>query len=102
LETTLLTDGERPEKVDNSIQDERTPMVHLPKRNGKPYRRMNLGKQNDNKWKKALFGAAIGITLSGILALSLYSLSGQGLYLAIIGLGAGIGFSIGGGLDQQI
>jgi len=77
-------------------------MVHLPKRNGKPYWRMNLGKQNDNKWKKALFGAAIGIAISGILALSLFYLSGQGLYLAIIGLGAGIGFSIGGGLDQQI
>jgi hypothetical protein len=64
--------------------------------------RMNLGRQNDNKWKKALFGAAIGIILSGILALLLYYLSGQGLYLAFIGLGAGIGFSIGGGLDQTV
>ena len=63
---------------------------------------MNLGKQNDNKWKKALFGAAIGILLSGVLALSLYHLSGQALYLAFIGLGAGIGFSIGGGLDHTV
>jgi hypothetical protein len=69
---------------------------------GKTDWRMNLGKQNDNKWKKAFFGAAIGTAFSGILALSLYFLSGQGLYLAIIGLGAGIGFSIGGGLDQTI
>ncbi len=61
---------------------------------------MNLGKQKDNKWKKALFGAAIGTIVSAALALSLYILSGQALYLAIIGLGAGIGFSIGGGLDK--
>jgi hypothetical protein len=87
------------EKVDNSMQDERTPQVHYKMEN---FWRMNLGKQNDNKWKKALFGAAIGTTFSGILAFSLYFLSGQGLYLAIIGLGAGIGFSIGGGLDHSI
>jgi hypothetical protein len=37
-----------------------------------------------------------------VLAVFLYLLSGQGLYLAIIGLGAGIGFSIGGGLDNPI
>jgi hypothetical protein len=37
-----------------------------------------------------------------VLAVFLYLLSGQGMYLAIIGLGAGIGFSIGGGLDTPI
>ncbi|MCB2214277.1 hypothetical protein KQH50_02660 [bacterium] len=60
---------------------------------------MNLGKLNENKWKKALFGAAMGTLFSAVLAIFLYLLSGQALYLAIIGLGAGIGFSIGGGLD---
>lgn len=63
---------------------------------------MNLGNQNENKWKKAIFGAALGTVISAILALLLYFLSGQGLYLAIIGLGAGIGFSIGGGLDANL
>ena len=91
------------EKVDNNMQDERTSWSTTQERkNRKIYWRMNLGTQNDNKWKKALFGAAIGTAFSGILALSLYFLSGQGLYLAIIGLGAGIGFSIGGGLDHSI
>jgi hypothetical protein len=61
---------------------------------------MNLGKLNVNKWKKALFGAALGTLISAALAIFLYLLSGQALYLAIIGLGAGIGFSIGGGLDN--
>ncbi len=64
--------------------------------------RMNLGKQKENKWKKALFGAAIGTIISAVLAISLYVLSGQALYLAIIGLGAGIGFSVGGGLDNPM
>ncbi len=63
---------------------------------------MNLGKQKENKWKKALFGAAIGTIISAVLAISLYVLSGQALYLAIIGLGAGIGFSVGGGLDNPM
>ena len=63
--------------------------------------RMNLGTQKENKWKKALFGAALGTLISAVLAVSLYILSGQALYLAIIGLGAGIGFSIGGGLDNS-
>lgn len=61
--------------------------------------RLNLEKQKDNKWKKAIFGAVIGTVLSAALAIFLYRLSGLSLYLAIIGLGAGIGFSIGGGLD---
>mgnify|MGYP001150073781 CR=1 FL=1 len=30
VETALLTDCRAPEKVDNSIQDERTSSVHLP------------------------------------------------------------------------
>lgn len=63
---------------------------------------MILEKKQDNKWKKALFGAVIGMIISAALAVSLYLLSGQGLYLAIIGLGAGIGFSIGGGLESPI
>jgi len=62
---------------------------------------MNFENQNVNKWKKAIFGAILGAILSGALAVFLYELSGQGLYLAIIGLGIGIGFSIGGGLDQN-
>ena len=65
-------------------------------------RRMISGKMQENKWKKALLGAAIGTFLSAVLAVFLYLLSGQGLYLAIIGLGAGIGFSIGGGLETPI
>lgn len=63
---------------------------------------MNLGKQNDNKWKKALFGAAMGTCISAVLAIFLYWLTGQALYLAIMGIGAGIGFSIGGGLDNPM
>lgn len=62
---------------------------------------MNLGNLNVNKWKKAIFGAAMGMIISASLALFLFWLSGQSLYLAIIGLGAGIGFSIGGGLDSD-
>jgi hypothetical protein len=65
-------------------------------------KRMISGKMQENKWKKALFGAAIGTIISAALAVFLYLLSGQGLYLAIIGLGAGIGFSIGGGLETPI
>jgi hypothetical protein len=63
---------------------------------------MNLGKQKENKWKKALFGAALGTFFSAVFAITLYVLSGQALYLAIIGLGAGIGFSVGGGLDNSV
>lgn len=65
-------------------------------------RRPIQGKLQDNKWKKALLGAVIGTIISAALAVFLYLLSGQGLYLAIIGLGAGIGFSIGGGLETPI
>ncbi len=43
----------------------------------------------------------MGMIISASLALFLFWLSGQSLYLAIIGLGAGIGFSIGGGLDSD-
>ena len=55
-----------------------------------------------NKWKKAIFGTIIGTLISGLLAVFLYHLSGQGLYLAIIGIGAGIGFSIGGGFENNL
>lgn len=63
---------------------------------------MNYRNQNENKWKKAIFGAALGMIVSAALAIFLYFLSGQGLYLAIIGLGMGIGFSVGGGLDTGL
>ena len=63
--------------------------------------RMNLGNQNVNKIRNAIFGTALGTVFSAILAVTLYLISGQPLYLAIIGLGAGIGFSIGGGLSQK-
>jgi len=62
---------------------------------------MNVEKQNINKWKKAIFGAALGIIFSAVIAVFLYLLSGQALYLAIIGLGAGMGFSVGGGLETK-
>jgi hypothetical protein len=62
---------------------------------------MNFRKLNANKWKKAILNVLMGTLLSAILAIFLYRLSGQGLYLAIIGLGAGLGFSIGGGLDLK-
>ena len=62
---------------------------------------MNFRKLNANKLKKAILNALMGTILSAILAILLYRLSGQGLYLAIIGLGAGMGFSIGGGLDLK-
>ena len=63
--------------------------------------RMNFENQNVNKWKNAIFGTALGSLISAVLAVSLYLISGQPLYLAIIGLGAGIGFSVGGGLSQH-
>ena len=62
---------------------------------------MNLGKQKVNKLKNAIFGTALGSVFSAVLAVTLYLISGQPLYLAIIGLGAGIGFSVGGGLSQN-
>ena len=64
---------------------------------------MNLGKPVVNKWKKAIFGAVVGIIIGAAFAVPLYLLSEQGLYLAIIGLSMGLGFSIGGGTtdDQQ-
>lgn len=52
-----------------------------------------------NKWKKALFSTALGVVCSAALAIFLYTLSGHSLYLAIIGLGAGMGFALGGGLS---
>jgi len=64
--------------------------------------RMDLEKQNVNKWKNAIFGTALGFIFSAALAVSLYLISGQPLYLAIIGLGAGIGFSVGGGMGQSL
>jgi riboflavin transporter FmnP len=64
-------------------------------------RHMNYENRSINKWKKAIFGTALGSILSAVLAVVLYLISRQPLYLAIIGLGAGIGFSIGGGLDQN-
>jgi hypothetical protein len=54
-----------------------------------------------NKWKKALFSTALGILCSAAFAIFLYRLTGHILYLAIIGLGAGMGFSLGGGLAAQ-
>jgi hypothetical protein len=87
--------------VDNSITVGRNTSVLTDGNEVERNWRMNLGKQKENKWKKALFGAAIGTIGSAVLACSLYVLSGQALYLAIIGLGAGIGFSIGGGLDNS-
>ena len=51
-----------------------------------------------NKWKKALFSAALGMLCSAIIAIFLYCLTGHSLYLSIIGLGAGMGFALGGGL----
>lgn len=63
---------------------------------------MNLENQNVNKWKHAIFGTALGLLFGAALAVSLYLISGQPLYLAIIGLGAGIGFSVGGGLGQSL
>jgi hypothetical protein len=64
--------------------------------------RMNLENQNVNKWKHALFGTALGSFFGAALAVLLYWISGQPLYLAIIGLGAGIGFSVGGGMSQNL
>jgi hypothetical protein len=58
-------------------------------------RQMISRKLNANKWKKTVLYALVGTLLSAILAIALYQLSGQGLYLAIIGLGAGLGFAIG-------
>ena len=63
---------------------------------------MNLENWNMNKWKKAIFGTVLGSIFSAALAVLLFLLSGQPLYLAIIGLGAGIGFSVGGGLGQNL
>ena len=63
---------------------------------------MNLENRNSNKWKNAIFGTALGSIISAALAVSLFLISGQPLYLAIIGLGAGIGFSVGGGLGQNL
>jgi hypothetical protein len=48
-----------------------------------------------NKWKKALFSIALGILCSAAFAIFLYTLTGHSLYLAIIGLGAGMGFALG-------
>jgi hypothetical protein len=53
-----------------------------------------------NKWKKALFSTALGMLCSTVIAIFLYWLTGQSFYLAIIGLGAGMGFSLGGGLGS--
>ena len=61
---------------------------------------MNLENRNVNKWKKAIVGTALGSIVSTALAVWLYLISGQPLYLAIIGLGAGIGFSVGGGFGM--
>jgi len=63
---------------------------------------MNLENMNGNKWKSAIFGTALGLIFSAALAVSLYLISRQPLYLAIIGLGAGIGFSVGGGLGENL
>lgn len=73
----------------------------LKKMTGKNWR-MNLENQKVNKWKNAIFGTALGSILSAGLAVLLFWISGQPLYLAIIGLGAGIGFSVGGGLGQDL
>ena len=64
---------------------------------------MNLGNQFVKKWKKAIFGTVIGMIISAAFAIPIFLLSGQGLYLASIGLGMGIGFSIGSGMaDHQL
>jgi hypothetical protein len=62
---------------------------------------MNPETEMENKWKKALFSAALGILCSGSFASFVYTLTGHSLYLAIIGLGAGMGFALGGGLGAQ-
>jgi hypothetical protein len=55
----------------------------------------NFENRNLNKCKKAIFGALIGTLLMVPLVMLLYSLSGQSLYFALLGLGTGMGFSIG-------
>jgi hypothetical protein len=62
---------------------------------------MNPETKMDNKWKKALFSAALGVLCSGLFAIFLCTLTGHSLYLAIIGVGAGMGFSLGGGLGAH-
>jgi len=54
-----------------------------------------------NKWKKALFSAALGMLCGALFAIILYWLTGQSLYLAIIGFGAGMGLALGSGLSAQ-
>ena len=54
-----------------------------------------------NKWKKALFSTALGIFCSAVFAIFLYTVTGNSLYLAIIGLGAGMGFALGNGLPAE-
>jgi hypothetical protein len=63
---------------------------------------MNFGKQIVKKRKKAILGLVIGGFASAIAAIVLFVLTGQPLILAIIGLGAGIGFSVGGGFDHSL
>ncbi len=63
---------------------------------------MNSEKQIVNKKIKALLGLVVGTLVSAVIAVFLYGLTGQVWYLAILGLGAGIGFSIGGGLDNYL
>jgi hypothetical protein len=63
---------------------------------------MNLEKQIVNKKIKAIFGLVAGTLVSAVIAVSLYLLTGQVWYLAILGLGAGIGLSLGGGFDSHL
>jgi branched-subunit amino acid transport protein len=63
---------------------------------------MHFGKEIVKKKKKALLGLAAGTLMSALVAIPLYILTGQALTLTILGLGAGIGFSVGGGFDLSL
>ena len=98
----LLADGVGLDFTDNCTRLNGTAGSPATENETESYWRMNLENRNVNKWKNAIFGTALGSILSAGLAVALYLISGQPLYLAIIGLGAGIGFSVGGGLGQNL
>ncbi|HZW04593.1 MAG TPA: hypothetical protein VFF68_11745 [Anaerolineaceae bacterium] len=58
-------------------------------------------KMSTSKWSFAALGMLVGVSLGGALGTILLAITGEAIYVAIAGVGAGIGLSLGAAVDQH-
>jgi len=54
----------------------------------------------NQKMRFAVLGMMMGVVLGGGIGVVPFSIPGQAVYIAIAGLGAGMGLALGAGMDQ--